>query len=390
MGRRIKGWWDEKRGRWLVRMGPTSERTGKRTAIPLCDARGEPIARDDATGRDAAIARLAADRMPAPSGPTVADVCRLYLDWHRAEGSSPRTIRTHWEQLGRFAGFVRDGLRYADRPAASIAPRDLAAIRRSGMGSLRHLYASVLACWRWAARPIEDREPDRLIAANPLEGMIRPKGGQLAARAMSWDLARRMLRMARGWASRPRKGHPRTRAMRWIKVQALVAMAYSGGRTAEIVTLEWGDIRWEDGVAAIPAARTKTRRTGRVRYVPLLPRLIEILRVIERWPDRHERWVFATRWHDRAPRLRKWWRAIRDEIRPYLAARGLVLPDGWRPYWLRHTVATQASRAVGREKAAKAMGHSPQVLDSTYDHVEADRVREVGDAVDRARKRRTP
>ena len=50
--------------------------------------------------------------------------------------------------------------------------------------------------------------------------------------------------------------------------------------------------------------------------------------------------------------------------------------------------ATDAARSVGKEKASKALGHSPEVLDASYDHVEADRVREVAEAVEKARRSR--
>jgi integrase len=371
-----------------VRLGPKSGRTGKPKPVPLLDELGRPIAREDIAGKDAAIARLEDRPTAADQGPTVRQVCNAYLAWHEAQGSKPATIRTHWYHLGRFADFVAAGVRYADRPAASIVPRDLGAIKHSGQGAIRHLYMSVMACWRWAARAIEDREPERLIPENPLRDLIRPRGGQRPSEATPWPVARRVLRMARGWARQRAKARIKaTRAMRWVKVQALVGIAYSGARTAEMVTLEWDDIRWDEGVAAIPVDRHKTgSRVGKMRYVPLLPRLIRVLRVIERWPHRHDRYVFATRWHKGRPKLHTWWSSIREDIKPYVAGRGVELPEGWRPYFLRHSFATAAARAVGKEKASKALGHSPQALDAHYDHVEADRVREVGEAVERARK----
>jgi integrase len=386
MGRKLTGWFDAARGVWYARLGPISEMTGKPRPGVLKDEAGVPIARDDATGKAAAIRRLLGER-DRPPGPTVAEVIRAYLAWHKSQGSAPATQRTHWFHLKRFGDFVHEGVRYADRPAASIVTKDLGRIKASGKGAIRHTYMSVLACWRWAARPIEDREPERLIPSNPLEGLIRPRGGQRPSRVVEWPLARRILRLARAWARERHRPYERTRATRWVKVCALFAIAYSGGRTAEIVTMEWGDIRWDAAVAAIPVDRHKTgRATGKMRYVPLLPRLIALLRAIERWPHRHETYVFATRWSPGRPSLRTWWDSIRDDIKPYLAARGVALPPGFRPYWLRHTVATQAAQAMGKEKAAKAMGHSPQVLDQVYDHVEADRVREVGEAVDRLRR----
>lgn len=391
MGRTVKGWWDANRGRWLARLGPKSEKTGKPKPIPLLTEDGRPIAEDDTAGRDAAIARIMGERSTRrreQQGPTVEEVCQAYLDWHKEQGSAPATIKAHFDQLRRFTEFVSGGTRYGDRPAASIVPEDMGSIKRSGRGSIRHCYMSVMACWRWAHRAIEDRRPVRLIPENPLRDLIRPKGGQRPSEATPWPIARQILRVARGWARQRPKTRARTnRAMRRAKVWALFAIAYSGARTAEAVTLEWSDIRWEDGVAAIPVDRHKTgRKTGKMRYVPLLPRLVKLLRVIERWPDRNERYVFATRWQKNKPSLHQWWRAIRDGIKPVAKDRGIDLPDGWRPYWIRHTVATQASRAVGKEKASKALGHSAQVLDAVYDHVEADRVREVGEAIEKARK----
>jgi integrase len=388
MGRRAQGWFDDKRGVWYARLGEISQATGKPRKIVLKDEQGRPIEKGDTKGRDAAIRRQVEAR-DRPKGRTVAEVIRAYLAWHAEQKSAPATIKTHWMHLKRFGDFVHDGVRYADREAASIVPKDLGRIKASGKGAIRHTYMSVLACWRWAARPIEDREPERLIPSNPLVDIIRPKGGQRPSEATPWPIALQVLRLATKWAREPHKPFHKTRACRQAKVWALFAIAYSGARTAEAVTLEWGDIHWDDGVAAIPVGRHKTgRTTGKMRYFPLMPRLIRLLRRIQRGPDRHERYVFATRWHEKQPCLRGWWKSIREDIKPYLAARGVVLPERWRPYWLRHRFATDASRKVGKEKASKAMGHSPQVMDAVYDHVEAERVREVGRAVENLRRDR--
>ncbi len=387
MGRRLNGWFDESRGVWYARLGPISETTGKPRPVVLKDAEGRPIDRGDRKGKDEAIRRIL-DERDRPKGPTVAEVIRAYLDWHVQQKSAAATIRTHWYHLKRFGDFVHGGLRYADRPAADIIVNDLWRVEASGVGAVRHLYLSVRACWRWAARPVKGRDPKVMIPANPFAAVMVPAGGQRPSQATPWPLARRILRLARAWARERHRPYGRTRAFRLCKAWALFAIAYSGARTAEAVTLEWGDIRWDEGVAAIPAGRTKGRRTGRMRYIPLLPRLLALLRVIERWPDRHPVYVFATRWHEKRPGLREWWRSIREDLKPYLAARGVGLPAGWRPYWLRHTVATQAARAVGKEKASRALGHTPEVLDAHYDHVEADRVREVGEAVANLRRGR--
>jgi integrase len=256
------------------------------------------------------------------------------------------------------------------------------------MGAMRQLYMSVLACWNWASVPIEDREPEVMIPANPLKGVRRPKKGPPQG-VTEWPLARRVLRLARGWArQRARTRRERTRATRWIKTQALALIAYSGARTSEAVTLEWGDIRWGELVAEIPRDRHKTgSRTDKIRRFPLLARAIKLLRAIERWPHRHPKYVFATSWQE-APKVRQFWEWIRLDLKPYLARNGVELPAGWRPYWLRHSFGTTALEETNADLAASALGHSPEVLRAVYDHVSAARVRKVGKAVDDARRRR--
>src|SRR5262249_39368206 len=137
MGRRTTGWFDDKRNVWYVRLGPISERTGKPKPVVLRDEAGEPVAPDDGRGRDGGR-RLLGPR-PTPTGPAARDACLAYLAWHKAEGSAPRTIKDHWYHLTRFSKFVHAGVRYADRPAADIVPRDLWRIKKSGMGALRQL-----------------------------------------------------------------------------------------------------------------------------------------------------------------------------------------------------------------------------------------------------------
>jgi len=182
----------------------------------------------------------------------------------------------------------------------------------------------------------------------------------------------------------------------------LTAMAYTGARTSEVVTLEWGDIRWRDGIIFIPAERTKTRRTGKPRRLPLLPRIVRLLRFIERWKHRHPVYVFCCAWHRSIDeRERELWRWIREDLKPYLQDRldefnadlkpgrhAIKLPEDWTPYWMRHTFATEAVDQVGLDLAASTVGNTPELLGRVYDHVSSKRVKKVAAAVDKARRNR--
>lgn len=387
MGRKMTGWWDEARGVWYARIGEPSPKNGKLRPVVLRDESGEPVARGDEAGRDAAIHRVLAERA-GKHGPTVAQVINAYVMWHHREGSAPRTIKGHHYHLKRFAEFRHQGVSYAGRPAESIVPGDLWRFKRSGLGAMRQAYMSILACWQWASVPIEGREPEVMIPSNSLAGVKRPRRGPPSG-VMEWSDSRRMLRLARGWArKRARTRRARTRWSRWLLVQSLALIAYGGPRTAEAVTLEWGDIHWDEGVAVIPRGRHKTgSRTQKDRHFPIGRRMLRVLREIERHPDRHPVYVFSSRWAT-GPTPREFWRRIRLDLKPALAAMGMELPAGWKPYWLRHGLGTTAMEAVGADMAASALGHSPEVLKSTYDHVTLRRVREVGEAVERARKKR--
>ena len=178
-------------------------------------------------------------------------------------------------------------------------------------------------------------------------------------------------------------GPETSRAARWIKVQALVAIAYSGARTAEAVTLEWDDIRWDQGVAEIPVDRHKTRRTGRIRRFPILPRLMKLLAIIRRWPHHHPKYVFLCSWNNK-PSVKEWWRWLREDLRPWLMSEGLVIPKNWRPYWLRPCVWDRCSRKRSAALKNGSVGNGAlegECSRQVYFHTSAKTVSKVGQAV---------
>src|SRR5690242_19689422 len=151
MGRHAKGFWDERAGRYYVRL--KDPETGQKRAQLLTHPDGRHIAEGDLGAVAAAVRRLLGEREEAsyrPEGPTVNEVCKAFVAWHAENGSAQRTVDDHHYHLGRFAKFVHCGVPYAERAASSIIPEDLWRVKQAGLGSIRLLYASVLACWRWA------------------------------------------------------------------------------------------------------------------------------------------------------------------------------------------------------------------------------------------------
>ena len=410
MGRKATGWWDKRAKRWFARLGAISDDTGKPTTVMLKDEYGRPIRKTDTKGKNLAIQRLVSSRRLEPilPGPTVAEACSEFVKWHKNRGSAERTVMDHWYHLKRFSAFEHDGVTYGERRAADITPDDVWRIEDSGIGAIRQLYGSIIGCWIWAARPIAGRIPSVMIPKNLLDKIERPPEPPKVKKLMPWQHIRIILRCGRAFARMPARTRiRRTRLNRWMKAACLTTMAHTGARTGEVVEMEWGDICWdpespEKGHIIIPSERTKTRKTGKDRYVAFPPRIGDLFKAIAKIPEHHPKYVFCLAWH-KSIRERKpdFWRWVRDDLKPYVdrqidewnARRSTGTPPSeitteWTPYWMRHTFATAASRLAGAKAAAAALGHSEKMLDKTYDHGTAEKARAVADKVVEDRRRK--
>lgn len=390
MPRRPVGFWDARSKRHYARLGDVNPKTGKRRAFMLRHEDGRTIAQDDAPAVAAAISRRLADLENAErraSGPTVAEVCTAYVAWHAEQGSAERTVKDHHYHLTRFCKFAPDGIRYGDRPAATIEPADVWALD-GNFGSLRLMYASVMACWSWAARPVKGRSSVRLIPTNPLARLPKPPRGKITRKVVEWPTVRRLIRFAWGRSKGVGKTRrERTRIFERLRVLALRFMAETGCRPGEASSLEWGDLILEERRCVIPSERTKTRKTGRDRRFALSVRTIQLLEAAKRHPAAHPKYVFVPAWtrsaKPPAKALTDWWR---KELKPAALAAGIELPKGISLYWLRHTLQSEGLEAFSAERIAAVAGNSPAVLMSTYSH-QADRdAREVADTIARRRR----
>lgn len=391
MSRSIKSWPSKRDKCYYVRLGPVSEVTGKPIAVMLKDEAGRKVELGDEAGRIKAVGRLIAERDERErreSGPTVAQVIDQYIEYHEKNRSAKNTIKDHQYRLTRFGRFAPAGQPYANRPAASLRLRDLTAFRKSleevgnQTGSLKLWYGSILACWRWAARPVEDREPERLIPENPFEGVPRPSRGDQLKRYVSPYVADLLIRFAEDRVGRLEK---KARRLEPRRVLAFKLIALSGARPFEAAALEWKEIDWAERVIKIeprPRGRAKTRK-GRTIAIP--DPVYDELQALRDHPENDPRWVFAmtSKFRKDEPTSRRigiWFNELRDQA----IAAGIPVAKDVTLYYFRHAWQTIGMRKVGVAATAAAAGNSPGILLSTYDQTQNEEIRQTADLIARA------
>lgn len=393
MPRPLSAWWDRKASRYYVRLGPVSEKTGKRRSLMLCDTKGRPLAKGDAKGVAAAIQRRLAeiDAERGSDHPTVAEVCQLYLDWHRDQKSKPATIEGHVRHLTRWVNFRRGGDILGSAPAEEINLSDLTAFRRwmegkkYDTGTLRLAYASILACWHWASRPVEGRVRDRLIPSNPFEGLARPPKGRGRRKTLPWPVIKQLLDFAEYRAAH---NYAREVPAGKLKALALRLIAESGCRPGEALKLEWGWVDLDERVAVIPADQHKTgRRTGRDRVIGLTEGMAAALAEAKADPAGHPEYVFVVKWRKGAPSIQRYGEWVRN-LRAAAIEEGLPIPEDCSAYTLRHSWITQGRQGGATlEEVAAGAGHSKAMAEETYTHYEHGHIRAIVDKVNEARGR---
>lgn len=386
MPRQIKPHWCARDKAWLVPLGEISEVTGRRRYVVLRDTEGQKIGYRDINGKIKALRRL---EERASSGLTVRELIIDYLNWHKDRGSRAATVADYEFHLSKFGLFEYQGVRYCDRPASSITLRDLARVRESmeergcQSGYIRHLYSAVLACWRWASRPIEGRVPERLLTSNPLEGAERPRKGQARKLVIPWPTIIKLRQFA--WSRAEKVKQPNI-AKVWRKVWMLDLIAETGCRPGEACALEWSWVHEKERYILIPATAHKSGwRHGDDRIIGLTSKMSSILSAMrpdhpEAWPT----WVFALPGQQKPSRgrLDHWFADLREAA----IESGIPIPPTMTLYSLRHSLVTQARQGgISYQDLAAHMGHSEQVAEQIYSHLDPDFIRTQFDRMHAAR-----
>ena len=157
----------------------------------------------------------------------------------------------------------------------------------------------------------------------------------------------------------------------WLRDAALVSvLAYSGLRPGEALALRWSDIRKQtlriDKALSLGEEQaTKTRQNRTVRLLAPLAADLAEWRLASGRPDSSAR-VFPTRdggdWRQTHYQN---WRRRRFNVAAEAAKLG-----GVTPYTLRHSFASLLlAEQMNVAEIAAQLGHSPQVLLSTYAHI---------------------
>lgn len=387
MGRKIKPRWCARDKAWLVPLGEVSEVTGRRKYVVLRDERGEKVAGNNHLGKVRALQRL---QERESLGLRVWEVILEYLNWHVDRGSKPTTIADHEFHLSKFGLFRYQGICYNDRLASSITLRDIARVRESmeargcRSGYIRHLYSSVFACWRWAARPIEGREPERLLDVNPFEGAERPRAGRRRWDVIPWSAIEALLSFAFKRADNLTFSN---RDLSLRKAWMLRLVAESGCRPQEACSLEWGWVYEDKRVIRIPPEAHKTgRHQGEDRIIGLTSEMAEILRMVRFMESTHSRWVFSLNYYRNAPSRHGFDHWFAD-LRSAAIEEGIAIPSTMTLYTLRHSLVSQAHQGgVAYHDLALHMGHSEQVAEQVYSHPDPQHVVAQFDRMHAARK----
>lgn len=365
------------------------------------DSQGKPLGRKDrAQAQRMLDAYLAArDPRPEPGGSwSFGSLVTLFLAYASTR-ARPNTLAGHTKVLRRVNGTAdAKGTSWRERIVRTLTATDLDRIVEAWAAAdlkpsyIARMVASVQAVLNWSARPIAGRDPECLIAANPLKGYSSPHchvpdaADRYAAAAevqgfLRWARAR--ARTFKGIAGRFER----------LAVELIRAVALTGARPGELCVAERADFEaragrdqagawW--GTITLDPARTKTgRKTGRKREVFLPPELVRTIRAILRLRDHHPRFVFthrrAARSAQRGEGRREWgepWnsnalsRKVKD-LRRQAIAEGLALADSgdnrFVMYRLRHTAAANLLMA-GHDPytVGKLLGTSAAMIQKRY------------------------
>lgn len=305
--------WIEATKAWRSDVGARSPETGRRRPVYFRDLP------NTAKGRRAAEDRLEAflrerDRAEALDAsahrdPAVWQVVELYLQ-HSERTVEPRTVAAHAERLNVWQRHAPGAYRAAlpegetspgpwtdPRAARSLRAVDLTRVVRA-MTAAGHspnyvlgVIRSAKACWAWAARHDEERQPPRLIPEDVFKDVKGPRLPAAPERYYPPGLAAQLL----DWIDARAADAPGdSGAMDRLTALLYRTLYESGARPDEICRATWADL--DAAAGCIVYHRHKTSgKTGRARIVPLTADLLARILAARDRPGAHPVYIFTHR-----------------------------------------------------------------------------------------------
>lgn len=367
--------------------------------------------------------------------PSVATVCEMYLEWVEAN-RGPGTLDANAYLLGKFMAYVPpgSGVAFGARRSSAMTGQDLermlAAMEPVNRPSYRAvLHGAVNAAFNWAARPVPERTPLRVVRENPFKGVPKPAVPHADERFADRKELADFLRWAWRHASRRgTRGRPSIEN-RFDRLACLMLrfLVHTGARPGELciagkrfrdrgfVWDYWhpdagaNELGQRVGAIVLPPDVHKTGgKTGRPREIvvpPLLTRALERHRSRE-WA--HPDWVFTHRrgrgavergantaalgepWTSQGIAIKvKGWRRLAIAAGVKLRDEG---PNRFTLYRLRHT---RITNMIGRDgglsydQAAALTGTSGRMVQTVYGHLTGSRLIDL-DAASRRKVRPKP
>jgi integrase len=328
MSRCAKVWWNKQKQAWCTELG------GSRKV--LAKGKGNKRAALDKLNSLLEEQKLLSEVKGAI---TVARLCEQFLD-DAQENLEPRTYESYQYACQKFVDL------FGSRLAHTIEPLDInrfaIALKKSlGDTSRAIVLRSVQRCFNWGVEV-------RLIPAHRL-GKIRKPQPKDRDRFLTDDEFRQLLRATNALNGR-RSGAPFRRF--------LFAMEWTFCRSGELTRLKWEHIRWDQNVALLP--HHKTKRTGKPKIIPLIPRMLRLLR----WLKQRSGSDFClVNSKDEA-----WTRGALEKRMGNLRQKTGLMEVV--PYTLRHRAATNSILRTGDLKMTSLMlGHNSTRTTERYTHV---------------------
>ena len=413
MPRLASVWYDQKDRCWLTSVGgEVSEKSGRkkpRRNREIGPPEGPDRIRNERMAHEWLEALQEAERRQerAASEPLLKELVAIYLA-AQEKRLAARTMQGYRERLESFCLFKGGKDLYGNRLVRDLKPGDLSRFIRAkqadGCGPvyINSIILSINACMNWAARPIDDRIPERILKENPFAGVERPKNpapekryaGQVAHQAFfEYAVMRACLRHDLG-------------SLGWRFDRLTIALfrfvQATGCRPSEACRLRWSMIDWKASTAIMTGK--STHATGKKRVIPIPAATLRMLRCIDHFPNRHPECVFTHGQRDgaRPPKDGRWsgipwvvnaldqkFRKWRDEaiaVGQPIANSG---PTKLTLYALRRDLGADILRLRGSHAdSAEVLGHSPEMNAKHYASFAHDHALSLTEQIAKARTQR--